>query len=235
MTDGQSSALRVVIVVLVVGLVGRFTSSVRADTTIDTGVGNNDFSSWGETDTATFGQTFIAPADFNLTGFSFSLAHQTGGASLFRYYVMAWSGTNASGSVLYESSTKTAVGTTDAIYTADVGSLLLTPGDQYIAFLSTSEVFDGTLDGGQMAFVSGDSYSGGEMVFNNNGSDLGSLTSPTNWILLNADAVFVAHFTGVPEPASLCLVSAGGLMLMLMKRRGGLAVCDERVKEEFMV
>ena len=223
MTDGQNPALRVVIVVLVVGLIGRFTSAVRADTTIDTGIGDNDLTSWGETDTATFGQTFTAPADFNLTDFSFSLAHQTGGASLFRYYVMAWSGTNVTGSVLYESSTRTAVGTTDATYTANVGSLLLTPGDQYIAFLSTSEVFDMTPDQGQMAFVSGNPYAGGGLVLNNNGSDFSSLATPDNWFNFGdgADAVFVAHFTGVPEPASLGLVGVGGLMLMKRRRVGG--------------
>ncbi|HEV7301932.1 MAG TPA: PEP-CTERM sorting domain-containing protein [Tepidisphaeraceae bacterium] len=209
-----------------------------AATTIDTGpiaaAPFDYFGYWGEGDVQTMGQTFIAPADSVLTDFSFDLrldpAAPRPGRSYFRFYLMAWDGEKASGSVLYESGTLEVTHSgAPATYVASVGALALTPVNEYVAFLSSSAVLDGIEDYGAMAATAGNTYEGGRHVFAINGSDLAALTT-TAWSDsprdFKADAVFTAHFAAapVPEPAALALAALSSLALLRRRQPGAVVV-----------
>jgi hypothetical protein len=134
---------------------------------------------FGETDTATFGQTFTVPADSNnFNSFTFYLNDYSNPDNVdFRGYVMAWDGSKAIGSVLFESgifSTKGESGYEK--FTLSTGGLNLNAGQQYVAFLNASKEFDG-VSGTAEVGMTNNLYSGGNMVFLNHGSNFNSVTS----------------------------------------------------------
>jgi hypothetical protein len=137
---------------------------------------------FGESNTATYGQTFTAPETSSpLTEFTFYLDDYNPDVIDFAAYVMAWDGTKATGPVLYSSAMQSTTGTSgfDTL-TFNTGELILTPGQQYVAFLSASNFFDGVSGTGQMGYISNDVYNAGMFVYLNNGSDFNSLTT-TSW------------------------------------------------------
>src|SRR5262245_6406042 len=103
--------------------------------------GSTFISSWGITNTATYGQTFT-PNGAQTTLSGFTIAAGFGGAAVpYQAYVYAWDSVNnrITGAALYTS----AVGTTTAgagytNYSFNTGPITLTPGQQYVVFLSTS-------------------------------------------------------------------------------------------------
>jgi hypothetical protein len=172
---------------------------------------------FGEPNTATMGQTFTAPAgDIFLNSFSFWLEDSTqpGAATSpvdFAAYVMAWNGTRATGSILYQSAPQVTTNNGGAggfaQFTFSTGGTLLTPGSQYVAFLSASNFFDGDQEGVTMGWIGdGNAYPGGDFVFANNGSSFsGLITDPSAWDGSRiGDAAFQASFApeAVPEPAT---------------------------------
>jgi hypothetical protein len=205
---------------------GMTAASVGAATTIDTTPSWNGSSNifwFGETNTATYGQTFTTPADSVLNSFTFYLNNAGGGPSQFKGYVMAWDGAKAMGPVLYESGAISNSNSSLAPFSFVTGGLSLTPGQQYVAFINTSSLFDGVLDSGTMGSVDADVYSGGEFAFLNNGSNFGEVTTD-NWSLgwrgAGADTAFRAEFASpTPEPTSMALLSAGTLPLLRRLRR----------------
>ena len=95
------------------------------------------------------------------------------------------------------------------------GQINLTSGKKYVSFLSASNFFDGVSGLSRMGstrFQGGDVYSGGDFVYNNNGSNFNSLTA-NNWVSGRfGDAAFKASFSSqsVPEPASILGMLAFG-------------------------
>ena len=152
---------------------------------------------FGEPDTATYGQTFTAPETSRpLTEFTFYLDDYYNPDVIdFAAYVMAWDGTKATGPVLYSSAMQSTTGSSgfDTL-TFNTGELILTPGQQYVAFLSASNFFDGVSGTGQMGLISNDVYDGGMFVYFGNGSDFDSLTT-TSWVTgYGGDLAFKASF-----------------------------------------
>jgi hypothetical protein len=199
---------------------------VRAD--IDTtGLwnGTDHVFPFGWFDTATYGQTFAVGSDNVLKDFTFYLAPYLGGDTHFRGYVMAWdtATVRATGPVLYESADMVAPASSSGFlpYTASMGSLALTSGQEYVAFFSASKLFGG-VEGLQMCGAPYmDSYSAGSFVYMNNGSDFGALTT-TYWNVWYGDLAFNMHFESVPEPAfyqMAGLLALGGLGALRMRRR----------------
>lgn len=185
---------------------------------------------FGETDTATYGQTFTVGADTVLDNFSFWLNDDVNPDRVdFRAYVMAWHASNhATGPVLWSSSTTTTGGTSSyEQFTFNTGGLTLTQGLKYVAFLNASLDFDSIYGTSRMAARYTSAYSGGNFVYLNHGSNFSALTSPGWTSEASYDAVFLANFSApspvVPEPGSilamLSLVSFGAGAVVLRRRR----------------
>jgi hypothetical protein len=172
----------------------------------------------------TYGQTFtVGPVDNNLNNFSFwvndSKMH---GPVTLDAYVMQWDGTKAVGPVLWQSSPTTTTnnkgkGGMEKL-TFNTGGLTLTPGKEYVAFISTSAFFDGGTHTARVGFTYKNTYPHGEFVYINNGSDLSKLTT-TSWHTAHHghDLAFRANFSGplkTPAPPGLLLgvIGSGSLL-----------------------
>lgn len=196
----------------------------------------------GEGANETNGQTFTVPLTDNvLTSFRLMLADEDDGLydqygftgqTKFDFKVMAWNGTRATGSSLFSSGplTVTTGNYTPAEFTFNTGNLALTPGGQYVAFVTTSERADGANDFATVANAGdpygggGDAYAGGDFVYLDNGTDTSAWTT-TNWTKLRTDdavpmdAAFRATFVAaVPEPSSAGAFIAAGAFLGLRRR-----------------
>lgn len=188
--------------------------------------GSSLITPFGETDTATYGQTFTVGADNVLQSFSFFLGGFESEAVDFAAYVMGWDGAQAEGSILYQSTKQTKDSNSSfEEFTFNTGGINLTSGQQYVAFLSASNFFDGILGTTGMGYLDSDVYSGGGFVFRNNGSDFSLLTStPWETFIGNGvdDTAFKASFTSsaaIPTPALLPgLIGMG--VATLRKRKG---------------
>jgi hypothetical protein len=163
----------------------------------------------------TFGQTITVPvSDPVLDSFAFTFVCLDLPEWDFSAYVMGWSGSKASGSVLWKSDPQVMNYTGNQTFAFDTGGLPLTAGGQYVLFLSVSEFSSG---GDAPAFgrmprwnLYPDPYDGGRIVFLDNGNDTSLWTTQT-WSLLpspypvSADLGFQASFSPVPVPGAALL------------------------------
>jgi uncharacterized protein with beta-barrel porin domain len=166
--------------------------------------GVNSVSPWGVTDTATYGQTITPLANQTiLTSFTFELARSSGTAPQYQAYVYQWDRVNNRivGTALYSSGFLTAPsGTGFTAVTINTGSIVLTPGQQYVLFLSTSKgqpQSAAAYNWGQLA--NNTAYAGGQFVFNNNGANFASLSTST-WSTQALDLAFMATLFGLLSP-----------------------------------
>jgi len=176
-----------------------------------TGLGIAHF---GETNTATYGQTFtVTGPETVLESFSFRFDDLLDSDFVdFAAYLYEWDGGKAIGPELYSSgmlnSTNNAGLDGMELFTFNTGGIALLSGTKYVAFLSASQFFDGQEGTSGWDLSASDIYSGGEMVFDNNGSNFDDLFG-SDWDSYvrskeGRDTFFVARF--VPEPASLTLI-----------------------------
>ena len=166
--------------------------------------GNRQIGMFGALPASTvFGQSFTVPAGTPLLN-SFSFWLNAGGGwqpnVTFAAYVMGWDGSKAVGPVLWKSAAFSGPTTTMQRYDFKVPSLALTPGGQYIAFLSTIEYLTLVPTNAQvlMGYVY-NPYSGGRF-YDFSTSDFSALTT-TSWGTDaggDFDAAFVADFSSVP-------------------------------------
>jgi hypothetical protein len=132
---------------------------------------------------------------------------------------------------LYSGSTQTAGPSSGfAPVTGNLGAVALTPGQQYVLFLTTTTTGVGNGGTGVWGYLgtniasSGvDGYGGGNFVFNNN-STFASLTSgwenPTFYGGHAADDLAFT-LTFVPEPSTLPLLVSGLAIVSGYRRRNG--------------
>lgn len=156
---------------------------------------------FGESNTATYGQTFLAPSAARLRSFTLYLAPSNDpGPVEFRFSLFAWDGSKATGPALYSSPVTTTAGRIGLqAYSFHPSSLNLTPGSSYVGCVSASGLFDGVAGhaaAGAVAAGSADSH----FVFLNNRNDPSQLTNTiwggsNNWSL-----AFVTAFEGPPTP-----------------------------------
>ncbi|WP_310482203.1 PEP-CTERM sorting domain-containing protein [Chamaesiphon sp. VAR_48_metabat_403] len=222
-------------------------SSVQAATLIDTGGNGGNggtFSPFGETFNSSFGQTFTVGSDNILNDFTFWLNDRTNPDAVdFAAYVMAWDGTKATGSIIYQSSPQSTNGASGfEQFTFNTGGTNLTSGQQYVAFLSTFGLLDGITGQAQMGASFTRTYSGGEAVYTSTNFDP---SSPNNsWIKPEAfglgtfDAAFTANLSSasaqpVPEPSSsLGLLVFGGFVAgKVLKRKKAQLKIESQDKE----
>ena len=187
---------------------------------IDTTGSPGGWSPFGESDTATYGQTFTTPTDNVLNSFSLYLSDTPVAPVEFYAYIYAWDGVKASGPALFQSTLQSFIGSAAPTeFSFLTGGITLATGSKYVAFLNAR--FDGIESSAVMPGFQ-DNYSGGEFVYFNNGNDFGSLTT-NDWDYNNGvhDAWFKASFSSaaVPEPASLAMWGLGAIGLMFARRK----------------
>lgn len=210
---------------LLAALLVLFTISGFAQTEYNTFTGYNPY--WhplGYPNTATYGETFLAPTNGNdfLSSFSLFLAGPyVSGNIIMSAYVATWNGSGA-GSLLYSSPEINYPNTGNAELTFNPG-IQLTPGSDYIVFLSISQYY------GQS---SGETYiSGGNnncpgcfFAYSNNSGNFNQLfTQAWDASGLSPDFAFVADFNSgqgsVPEPGTFLLLGSGLLGTLGVVRR----------------
>lgn len=194
-------------------------TSAVAQTTITSRPAGGTVSPFGRPDTATYGQTFVAPlVDNVLDSFDFDLYD---GVDTFKFYVMEWDGSKATGPILYESSTLTGPGGLTT-YTINTGGVSLVGGGSYVGFISTSALPGNT--GASFSYLGSVDYTDGRFVFLNNGPDAGQWTT-TSWNYFGStDWAFTAKFSpgspAVPEPGTVAMLAGmGGAALLVIRRR----------------
>ena len=223
---------RVGLVLALVGAAGP--SAAITIETISEWNGTNDIGRFGEFNTATYGQTIIAPAGaLTLDSYTFLLNDLLDpGFTDFQAVVFEWDPGlfRATGAALFLGS---GVSTTNnggaggfESFTFATGSIPVTAGNAYVLGITASFLFDGTQGTSDIATVNSESggptsgVSGGQFVFMNNANNFGQLTT-LPWSQRAGDTAFSATFgtSLVPEPTTGLLFGFGILGLAGSRRR----------------
>ena len=169
-----------------------------AVSTVSSWNGDNGFAYFGYPNTGTYGQTFLAPSQAAaLTSFTVYIENFSAYVN-FQFYVMAWNGSEAIGPVLYQSPEMTTAGTSGfQAYTFNTGNVPLAPGAMYVAFANVTGNTDGQTKWG---LASGDPYTNGNIVFDENGTNFQLLTHSAWSRKPSLDLAFTANFAGPGQP-----------------------------------
>ncbi len=134
---------------------------------------------------ATFGQTFIAPRTTTITSIAFTVQLPPGTINnlfVLRAYIFTWSDllVHPIGLALYTSET-TSIPSNPATLTFQVPCIAVTIGQEYVAFLSTSGLWNGGAAlSGSFGTVAPTSIPTGEFVVINSGNNT-ALWTTTLW------------------------------------------------------
>jgi hypothetical protein len=175
---------------------------------------------WGPADTLSIGQVFTAPQAI-LDNYSLSVASVAEPFPVtfpFVSQIYLWNASTdqVMGSALYTSPQQETVLTdsnitTTTTYTANIQ---LTPGDQYIAFVS-NDPYGTSLGAPGSGIIEASSYNASYGVFATQGFPYLS-----DWYPLDYNLAFTADFS-TPLPPSLPLFGAGLFLICLFAKRGG--------------
>lgn len=159
--------------------------------------------------TATYGQTITTTAQTTLNSFSFYLKGSSGGNAQYRAYVYQWDGTKATGNALYASNLMTVQNVSSFTpVTVNTGNVALSGNQTYVVFLTTSNEQAGQPNAYFVwGIASSDVYSGGRLVYLNNGNNFSLLTTSV-WSAFNADWAFIMNF-GSPITATGAVTAVG--------------------------
>lgn len=164
---------------------------------------------------STVGQTFTVPTGATqLDNFTFYLANDDvfggGGDLVFQPYLMLWNGDHPTGMNLYTGGTQP--GNATSIYqpVTLAAGISVTPGDVFVAFLTTAGVTQNG-DGYNQFEGTNATYNGGELVYASPSPDGSDLMSPGVWSSsAGQQLAFNAQFSTVtPEPSEFVLLGTG--------------------------
>ena len=199
--------------------------------------GSSAVYNWGQGSvTQTYGQTVTAPSGTAaLNGFSFIIQDLNDNAVLgasgpitYQANVYQWdpSGSHPFGAALYQSAVSTTPGTGTGLFietSFNTGTVPVTPGTQYVLFLTTDGIVGSANGSTAWAYQFTDPYAGGAFWFLND-ANAANLTA-TAWTdstffgqAGGNDLIFTATFQ-VPEPVGAALFGTALLGLGLVKSR----------------
>jgi len=186
-----------------------FSVIAYANTTYNNFNGYSDYwHPFGNPNTATYGELFTAPStDLNLASFSFYMGSPyAAGNIVLGGYIATWNGTNA-GTLLYSSPAYNYDNLGNEQITFNTGGLALSPGGQYVAFLSVSQYYGQSAG---EAYVSQGTALNGLNGFGwyNNSGDFNSLFSCC-WDNYGASPDWAVDMEFTPEPGTLMLLGTG--------------------------
>lgn len=179
--------------------------------------GTSYISSFGVTNTATYGETVTVPAGAApLNRFSFEIGNCSANVT-FRASVYAWDGTKASGPSLFVSPATTVnSGSTYQLVTFSTGGITL-PAGTYVLFASTSQDQTGAPSSACRwgAVTNNTAYAGGQFVFLNNGPNPGQWTT-SPWSAFSQDLAFQVDGLVPPQATSVPAASTTSLLIGLV-------------------
>jgi hypothetical protein len=165
----------------------------------------------------TFGQTFVIhgsdAAAQNLTFMVRPYYPTTAPQQItFQAFIMAWSGSRPTGSVLFASSPLTTTGSTFAweTFSLPLGGALLQRDQNYVAFFTADNFLDGIRSDAGMA-INGNVYSEGTFVSHYGESGFNSLLT-SDWSApfgSSYDLAIKLDYQAVPEPSSALILLFG--------------------------
>ena len=169
------------------------TASAHAAASIDTissWNGSSYISSWGVTDTATYGQTITTTSATLLRSATFELSAAGGATANFQAYVYQWdpSSSHIVGSALYTSAVMTAPSGSSFAPVTITPDVMLAGSSQYVIFFSTSGLQTGQPHSSYHwgSVGSNTLYTGGQFVYMNN-TDTFSLLGTNVWSNITQD------------------------------------------------
>lgn len=200
--------------------------------------GITTISPFGNPNTSTYGQTFLAPVDPLMTDFSFHINASVATTLQFQGEVYQWSGPmqgnggQATGAMLYQSAPTVLMGNGAFQTVTMTPNIMLTPGNQYVALLTISDPTNyaatiGTSIWALLFNTHGANNGGGGAVFYNNQNNHAALNSSTwDTFFDYGDMAWRANFTAgnvaVPEPGSVALLvgmGASGAGFLLRRKK----------------
>lgn len=184
--------------------------------------GTDAVANWGIPDTRVYGQSITAPVGVStLTGFSFQI-RDTVGRIGYAANVYAWNGSSIAGPPLFILAGQSfGGGGTDTFLPVSFStSVTVTPGNQYMMFLSTIGVQTNAVT--VWGRVHDNTYSGGSFRYLNGNNFAALSSSPWDSTNVEVDLAFTATFDGrtvVPVPGALGLMLSGAAALAFIGRR----------------
>ncbi|QOG20346.1 MULTISPECIES: autotransporter outer membrane beta-barrel domain-containing protein [Bradyrhizobium] len=179
--------------------------------------GTSFISSWGVPNTATYGQTFTPTSgQTRLSGFNFQLSLPFGTAPQYQAFVYAFDPTtqHITGSALFSSGIMTAPsGSAYQTVSINTGGVSLTPGQQYVLFLTTSTITGQPNSAYRWgALTNNTAIPNGQFVYQNNGTNFGML-SATSWSSIGEDLAMQAFLSGGNTGENLAQAQSGAFQL----------------------
>ena len=176
-------------------------ASAQTIDTIPQWNGTSFISSWGVPNTATYGQTFTSTAtQTRLNGFTVEIGFGSA-ATQYQAFVYQFASNHLVGPALYTSGVFTAAAGAGFTATSfNTGSVVLTPGQQYVVVLSTTNQQPQANSSFRWgALTNNAAIPNGQFVFQNNGNNFGNL-STVGWSNIGEDLAMTLQFSALLSP-----------------------------------